>query len=222
MVDDGRHDGHPLTDLTFLFQSILAFWHGCITVSLMINVFVYTCLSAWRFEACREKDLASARCYFDQVPLERVGLGGFVVVDPEILTVVLAAFGKYNMPTCTVNLTCEASKHLSERFYWLKNIELRNRISRRTAHSGFCFLLFGEQAWKTKDSSPSYRDQTFSLWVYLYFTVVPRVPRCPFLAALTSPTGLARGQSTQWHSATEGHFRWFVAVERVHWIYWIS
>ena len=172
----------------------------------MINVFVYTCLSAWRFEACREKDLASARCYFDQVPLERVGLGGFVVVDPEILTVVLAAFGKYNMPTCTVNLTCEASKHLSERFYWLKNIELRNRISRRTAHSGFCFLLFGEQAWKTKDSSPSYRDQTFSLWVYLYFTVVPRVPRCPFLAALTSPTGLARGQSTQWHSTTEGHF----------------
>lgn len=178
-------------------------------VSFMINVFVYICLSTCRFEACREKDLASARCYFDQVPLERAGLGGFVVVDPEILTsrhVVLAAFGKYNMPTWTVNLTCEASKHLSERFYWLKALELRNRTSRRTAHSGFCFLLFWGASLETKDSSPSYHDQTFSLWVYPYFTVVPRVPRCPFLAAMSSPTGLARGQSTQWHSATEGHF----------------
>lgn len=106
---------HPLTDLIFLFQSILSFWHGCIIDDQCICIHLFV-----DFEACREKDLASARCYFDQVPLERVGLGGFVVVDPEILTVVLAAFGKYNMPTWTVNLTCEASKHLSERFYWLK------------------------------------------------------------------------------------------------------
>lgn len=113
-------------------------------------------------------------------------------------------------------------KALEREVLLVENIELRNRISRRTAHSGFCFLLFWGASLETKDSSPSYHDQTFSLRVYPYFTVVPRGPRCPFLAAMTSPTGLARGQSTQWHSATEGHFRWFVAVERVHWIYWIT
>ena len=41
-------------------------------------------------------------------------------------------------------------KALEREVLLVENIELRNRISRRTAHSGFCFLLFGEQAWKPK------------------------------------------------------------------------
>ena len=61
---------------------------------------------------------------------------------------------------------------------------------------------------ETKDSSPSYHDQIkhFPCGCTRTLRWFPVYPVSLFGAAVTAPTGLARGQSTQWHSATEGHF----------------